>query len=373
VEALFVIFLFLLVYSYAIYPLIVFCLATVLPNSWQRKDHRPSVSIIISAYNEEAVIESKIRNALAVDYPKELLEIIVGSDGSTDRTNEILSRIQHPCLTFHNFTERSGKTECLNRMVPRAKGEIILFTDANSMFPADLLAKIVRNFADPTIGLVSGWTKYHTGPMKEATTGVYARFDKHLKMWESEIDSCVGADGAIFAIRKPSYRNLLPQDINDFVIPLNVIREGLRTVLDPEVFCIERAAMDVRGEFKRQVRITTRTLSAINRNIDFLNPLRYGFFSFFLFSHKVMRLAAPVFFIALIFLSLAGWNIHFIYKMFLLGQAIFLLSGIMGFCLDVQWKIVEISKLLLVTFAAQLLGWIRMIGGVEDITWIPKR
>lgn len=374
-EIAFFIFLFLSVYSYLLFPAILWMLRLVFNRPWRQSDaHRPAVSVIISAYNEEAVIEQKINNALSLDYPRELLEIVVGSDGSTDRTNAILNRLNHPSLTRHLFPQRAGKTECLNRMVPQAKGDVVLFTDANSMFPAELLRKLLRNFADPAVGLVTGWTKYRgQGDEGGETTGAYARFEKTLKVWESAVASCVGADGAVFAIRKSCYRRLLPRDINDFVIPLDVIRSKLRVVLDPEVFCIEDSARDESGEFRRQVRITNRTLGAIRRNFEFLNPLRYGIFSFFLVSHKILRFKTPGFLIALFLLNCFLVGDGFIYSAIFGAQVLFIALGGMSIWGGGDNRWLSLLRVLLLTFAAQLAGWFRMLIGVEDTTWTPER
>ena len=289
------IFLILSGYSYLIYPCLLWVLSRMIKRDWVKQEITPTVSVIISAYNEEAVIDQKIRNTLALSYPENHLEVIVSSDGSTDRTNEIVSAIKDPRLTLFSFPERKGKTACLNRVVYETKGEILVFSDANSMFPSDLLTKLIRNFADENIGLVSGWTKYKTTDEKKQTTGVYSEFEKWTKHLESQISSCAGADGAIFAIRKAFYQPLQDYDINDFVIPLNIIKCDKRAVLDPEVFCHEEPSKGAENEYKRQVRITTRTLGAIRRNIEFLNPFKFGLFSFFLLSHKVIRFLAPVF------------------------------------------------------------------------------
>ena len=159
-EVTFWVLLFLTIYSYAVYPLILYGVSRVLHRNWHQQNIEPSVSVIISVYNEEAVIREKLSNALALDYPGELLEIVVSSDGSTDRTNEIVSEISDPRLVLKAFTDRLGKTACLNRVVPEARGEIVIFTDANSIFPQDLVRSVVGNFADKDIGLVTGWTKY---------------------------------------------------------------------------------------------------------------------------------------------------------------------------------------------------------------------
>ena len=250
----------------------VYVMSRVLGNSWDKGEITPLVTLIISVYNEEKVIENKIKNALALEYPERLLEIIVISDGSSDRTNEIVSGFNDSRLVLKALPERSGKTVCLNRVVPETRGEIILFTDANSMFPSDMLPKLVRNFTSDNVGLVTGWTKYMKQKSGGETTGIYSRLEMKTKYWESLISSCVGADGAIFAIRKELYEPLDEQDINDFVIPLHVISQGKRVVLDPDVYCFEAPSAGQGSEYRRQARITNRTLRAILKHPRFLNP-----------------------------------------------------------------------------------------------------
>lgn len=369
---LFLILLFLSVYSYLFYPLFLSFLSIVAKDPWDKEDIRPTVSIIISAYNEEAVIEEKVRNALSLDYTDKLLEIIVSSDGSTDRTNEIVSVIKDSRLVLRVF-ERIGKTACLNKVVPSAKGHIILFTDANSMFPSDLLIKMVKNFNSSKVGLVTGSTKYRSSEGGRATTSIYSRLEQMTKFRESLVSSCVGADGAIFAIRKYLYQPLEDHDINDFIIPLNVIKQGKRVVLDPDVFCIEDQSKGAKQAYRRQVRITTRTLWAIRRNIEFINIFNYGFFSFFLFSHKVLRLSVPFFFLGA-FLSnifIIDESIFYIFTLF--GFISFILLGLLNLAGLLNGKIASICKYFLITFSAQLIGCLRMIIGIKDTTWTPQR
>ena len=220
-EIFFLIFLFLSAYSYLIYPCILLLLSIIKQNPWAKENILPIISIIVSVHNEQGVIQKKIRNTLELKYPEDSLEIIISSDGSTDRTDQIVSEINDPHVALLSF-ERLGKTACLNKVVPAAKGDIIVFTDANSMFPSDLLSKLTRNFADIDVGLVTGWTKYRSQEGEEDSTGIYARLEKWTKDRESMISSCIGADGAVFAIRKNLYRSLDDRDINDFQIPLNI-------------------------------------------------------------------------------------------------------------------------------------------------------
>lgn len=372
-EIAFWIFVGLSVYSYLLFPLSLSVLATMFQRPWQRQDSRPLVSVVISVYNEEKVVAPKIQNTLDLDYPADKLEILVISDGSTDKTEDIVRGFHDGRIVLKAYRERSGKTACLNRAVPEARGDIILFTDANSMFPADILLKIVDNFADQEIGLVTGWTRYGDVSHDEDTTGIYSRFERWTKVKESLLSSCVGADGAVFAIRKELYKTLREDDINDFVIPLHVIRQGRRAVLDSDIYCYEKSADDAGKEYQRQVRITNRTLNAIRRNPEFLSPLRYGWFAYFLVSHKIMRFLVPFFLIATFALNLMIMGRSPVYSLTLGCQLTALaaaLTGILGFA---RWKITDIAKFFLVTILAQLTAWFRTFAGVSDTMWTPQR
>ncbi|MFO7461912.1 MAG: glycosyltransferase, partial [Desulfatiglandales bacterium] len=175
--SLFLLFVILSAYSYLLFPGLLPILSRIFRKEWTKEDIFPPVSVIISAYNEEAVIEQKVRNSLALVYQEDRLEVIVSSDGSTDRTEEIVRRYEGKNVRLIRQEPRTGKTACLNKVVPEAKGEIVVFTDANSMFPPDLLGKMVRNFADRDIGLVTGWTKYQKQGGGEERTSLYAKFE----------------------------------------------------------------------------------------------------------------------------------------------------------------------------------------------------
>jgi len=372
-EVIFFLFLFLSVYPYFIFPVVTYIMSRFWGSSWLQRDLLSRVTIIISVYNEERVIEGKIKNALLLKYLQELIEIIVISDGSNDRTNEIVLGFKDPRVVLMAFPKRSGKTACLNRVVPKAKGDIVLFTDANAMFPSNMLTKLVRNFNDKKVGLVTGWTKYMKAGNEGEATGIYSRFEKMTKYWESLVSSCVGADGAIFAIRKALYKPLEDDDINDFVTPLQVISQGKRVVLDPEVFCFEEQSEGEGGEYHRQARITNRTLRAIFRNPGVLNPFSYGYFSFFLLSHKLFRFLVPFFVAGTFLANLYLLKVSPIYIGLILIQLLFLGLGLANILGKVEGRVTDICKFFLITLSAQLTGWIRMVRGVSDTMWTPQR
>lgn len=363
---------FLCVYSYAIYPPVLWCLALLFKKSWQSGSHFPKVSIVISAFNEAAVIRKKIQNALALAYPPEMLEIVVSSDGSTDDTNQIVSSFDDPRVKLMAF-ERIGKTACLNRVVPQVAGEIVIFTDANSMFPEGSLERMMRHFKDPSIGLVTGGTVYVDSAGNMEPTGVYANLEKWTKVRESAIASCVGADGAIFALRRELYQPLSEQDINDLVIPLRVVRGGHRVVIDSNVHCIEEASSQGMQAMRRQVRITTRTIWALYRNRDLFNLKKRGFFAYFLWSHKLLRLTMPFWFIAAIILNVCLIGTASIYWVSMLGFVAFVAAGIGSLFGWVEGRIPSICKLFLITGASQFIAWGRVFLGKNDVLWTPQR
>jgi cellulose synthase/poly-beta-1,6-N-acetylglucosamine synthase-like glycosyltransferase len=337
------------------------------------------VTLLISAYNEEANIEKKLSNSLDLNYPKNLLEIIVVSDGSTDRTNEIVAGYADKGVNLCHYEGRIGKTACLNKSIPLAKGDIIVFSDANSLYNRDAILSMVRHFEDDRIGFVTGYTEYvlEGGESNLASVGLYAKIEILAKKLESRIGSCVGADGAIFAVRKNLYQPLMPYDINDFVIPLNIIQQGYRGVFEEDAYCLEKTARDQRGEFSRQIRITNRTLRALFKYTDLLNPFKYPMFSFELISHKFVKFMVPfllfiIFVLNIVILSRQGG----IYLITFSAQILFYFLGCLG---NLQDNIKFLSKInahcktfILVNFAI-FLGWLRYIQGETYTTWQPDR
>lgn len=370
-------------YAYIGYPLILFILSSLLRKSPKeepsgQKIFLPTVTLIISAYNEEKVIEDKIRNSLNLLYPKELIEIIVASDGSTDDTVAIVNKYASQGVVLRHFDGRIGKSACLNETVKLAKGEIIVFSDANSQYNEGALQQLVNRFSDENIGFVTGHTKYlksDQGRMVEAV-GLYSRVELFVKQREGYFSSCVGADGAIFALRRILFQPLHADDINDLVAPLNVVRKGYRGVLEPKAFCTESLAEEYRGEFQRQVRIASRTIRAIVKNADLLNLVKFGMFAFQLLSHKVSKLLVP-FFLACLFVSNAVlFTSHVVYQLVLIAQIGFYLVGLKASASrsgTVIEKIVSLIKTFVIYNIAVLVGWFNYAMGKKYTTWTTVR
>ncbi len=340
--------------------------------------YKPSVSLLISVYNEERVIEKKVLNALATDYPPELLEIIVVSDGSTDETNRIVGRFADQGVLLFHYEGRIGKTACLNRAVPAASGEIVIFSDANSLYDRRAVHEMAKHFRDSAIGFVTGYTKYQLGGADDVaeSIGLYTNIERITKKLESATGSVVGADGAIFAIRKHLFTPLKEVDINDFVIPLKVVKKGFRGILEERAFCTEDTGKSAGKEFSRQVRITNRTLRALVNNRDILNFRKNGFFAFKVISHKVAKFMVPFFLVNLLASNGAlvrdSWGYAGFFACQVLGYALPLFER----KLDRVWglrKLASMARTFIIANAAIAWGWIKFLMGEMYITWATTR
>jgi len=366
----------LIIYSYIIYPVILFILGKLISNKVRVGDYLPRVTIIISAYNEEDVISAKLENTLKLEYPADSREIIVVSDCSDDNTDEIVQRYEDRGVVLLASKIRRGKTAGLNDAVSVAKGEVLVFTDADAMYSEDALQRMVRSLSDPKVGLVTGSTQYvsEDGGQMVETSSIYTKLERLLKYQESQIGSCVGADGAIFALKKKLYRPLKDDDINDLVIPLKVIQQRYRVILDRDLVCREAPSASSGSEFNRQIRITNRTLRGIFRHYDLLNILRYPLFSFQMISHKLIRLSVPFFALLLLPLNIMLLDSGIVYWFIFISQLLFYILSIFGFYKEIYMK--EQSRYgifyhFVIVQVAILIGWINYFIGNKQVTWKP--
>lgn len=371
-----------IVYSYVGYPAVLWFLSGIRQRDYghvaDSNETLPSVTLIVSAFNEEKVIREKIENALSLDYPAELLEIVVISDGSTDRTCEIVLEFADKGIVLRHHEERVGKTAGLNRAVPLAKGKIVVFSDANSTYERGALRSLLKPFADSTVGFVTGWTRYGSGDsMTDAhSVGLYSRLEFVTKTLESRLGTCIGADGAIFAIRKELYCPLKDYDINDFVIPLSINRQGYRGVLQPEAICFEKDAGSTKGEFHRQVRITSRTIRAIINYRELLNPFRFGFLAFELFSHKLSKFLVPTLMIVALASNLLLLGAGHVYVLTLALQVSFYMAAGAASLTPSQGSVaraLDAAHTFVVVNSAIALAWVRYFQGETYTTWSPTK
>ncbi len=298
----------LVVYAYAGYPLLLLLLDAVLPRRAPVRDDdaTPPATLLISCFNEEAVLRDKLENALALDYPAGRLEILVVSDASDDGTDAIARAFADRGVRLVRQDERLGKTAALNRAVPEARGEILVFSDANAFYRPDAIRKLARNFADPRVGYVVGEARYaDAADASGGNESSYWSFEMRIKRIESRLHSVVGGDGAIYAIRRELYEPLRADDINDFVNPLQIVARGWRGRYESEAVAIEDTAGSYAKEFRRKARIVNRSFSGLMRTAAAMNPFRTGLFSLLVVSHKLLRWIAPFFILAFVAAAVA--------------------------------------------------------------------
>ncbi len=366
--------IFLVLYAYLIYPF----LLIVIDKTRKRVDVRmtnilPKVSLIIAAYNEEKVIEDRIVNCLSLDYPPELLEVIVASDGSTDRTAEIAGRYVSKGIILLDYKLRRGKVNVLNETIRKAKHSIIVLSDANTGFKRDALKNLVRHFGDDTVGVVCGALYFINadGSKSGELEGIYWKYETFLKRMEGHRGCLLGANGAIYAIRKELYEECPPDTIvEDFVIPMKILQRGYKVIYDPEANAVEESAYKIVQEKERRIRIGAGDFQALFRLLPMLNPA-HGFSALAFWSHKVLRWFAP-FFLFLAFvtnLSLVG---HPYYAAWLLLQTTFYLFALAGQILSktgVNNKLLSCCYYFVSMNLALFLGFIRYIRGRQNVAW----
>lgn len=367
-------------YAYVVFPLLMLLAARCGRQDSALKGDTMTATIIVPAYNEEASLEAKIRNVLAADYPEGQLEVLVVSDASTDRTNEIARSFEGHGVRLIVQETRRGKTAGLNRAISIARGEVVIFTDANAAYEPETIRILVAYFNDPGVGLVSGYTKYAvsaTGEVAEATNA-YTSLERAIKRGESVWGGCVGADGAIFAMRKSLWRPLRDDDINDLALPLSVVGQGYRCLLAEDAFCTEHPGKNLESEFRRQSRITNRSLRAIWRHAHLLNPVRFPTFSFFLFSHKVVRFMVPwlmpASLVALVPLA-TGSVVYAGFAVLSAMAAVIVLATTTS--ADGSWlrrrPLVRLLNVFVMMNLAMLHGWGKFLSGHSETTWQHDR
>src|SRR5689334_13320362 len=242
-----------------------------------RQPITPDVSLVICAYNEERHIRRKLEECLAADYPAERLEIIVASDGSTDRTDEIVREFE-PRVRLLRVEGRAGKTIAQNAAVAAARGEVLVFSDVTTVYTPRTILEMVANFADPAVGCVGGDLHYENDPQNTSAAGraLFWGYERQLRLWESQVHSIIGVAGCVYAMRRALYEPLDPTVISDFVQPGRITAQGHRTVLEPRALAFEPVeSRSFREEIHRRARIITRGLRGAFSMRPLLNPFRH--------------------------------------------------------------------------------------------------
>lgn len=365
---------FAIFYAMIGYPITLMILDKIMKRKNDKDlSYKPYVSIIISAYNEEKVIERKLKNITESTYPH--YEVIVANDASSDRTVEICQNFinNHPSCDIKVNTVKNhlGKTNAQDEAVDVAKGEIIVFSDANSMFKADAIDELVSYFTDDYIIYVCGSLIYAKDDDIASAVAENSYWDMELKMRkiESEIATIAAGNGAIYACRKSDYRRYNLVSSHDYEMPLYAGINHKRALYNPKAIALEKAGQTSKDEFKRKVRMQRRILTNIFTNLRRLNIFEYGWFSFFHFNHKTLRFLQAFNHIVLFIANLALLNEGDFYRVFFLIQvAFFTLAGI-GKLTESKSKVFYFPYYYTMMMAAQLKGGYNEATGKSKATW----
>jgi cellulose synthase/poly-beta-1,6-N-acetylglucosamine synthase-like glycosyltransferase len=358
-------------YSYTLYPLLLLLFVRFFGKPVrQESGYLPTVGVLVPAHNEEVIIRKKIENILSLQYPPEKLSVWVGSDCSTDATESIVATYPDKRVHLWVAPERGGKTEIVNRLAPQIEAEIILFTDANTMHRPDCLTAIVRNFADPAVGAVAGHIDHARAAEDDSGEGIYRSFESRQKYMEGQLHSTISAFGGFYAVRKEAFRTI-PHNAysnDDVLIPMNVIRQGLRVIYEPEAVSEEENTGNIASEYSRRVRIGAGNFQAFFWLLDFLNPAR-GWPAFCLVSHKFSRWFSPFF----LFAGFISSGVLFfrsgidLYRILFASGSIIVLAGMLYKIIPV--RITRHVFYFLVMNIALMAGFYRFLRGIKSAAW----
>ena len=326
--------LFLVVHCYVLFPITLPFVSEIFKRKGGKVgngENLPTVSILISAYNEEAVIERKIQNLLELDYPKEKLEILIGDDGSADRTAEIVERYKDQGITLVKAPKNAGKAAMLNRLHKKATGEILLFCDANTMMFPNVIRKLVATFRDEKIGCACGHLILTDKSGSELGRGESAYWDleSEIKKFEGMMDLLVGGNGALYAIRKELYTDLPTKKsvMDDFFVTTKILQKGYYCTFVSSAIGTEQTSKETTGEFRRKVRIGRANFNYLLSYIPLLNPFR-PLCCYLFFSHKILRWFSPHILILLLLVNIPLALDSNLYRVFLVAMLAILLLGV---------------------------------------------
>lgn len=366
-----------ILYVYVGYPIALALISTVYRRPVRSAEQTPRVTIVIAAFNEAAHIAQTIQNKLDLDYPRELLDIIVVSDESTDGTDDLVKGFASQGVKLIRQQPRQGKTAGLNLALAQATGDIVAFSDANSMYDKAALRRIVANFADPDVGYVTGKMVYTDpdGSVVGDGCSAYMRYENTLRSLETKVGSVVGVDGGVDAVRRSLYQPMRADQLPDFVLPLRVIASGARVVYEPGALLKEHTLNRATDEFRMRVRVALRSFWALWDSRKLLVPAPYALFAFQLWSHKVLRylIFLPMLIVAVT--SILLWSYGDIYKLAVIGQVLAYGTVIMGVLLPNSQFLQRIGALpsyfVLVNVASGL-AFLRFLKGEKQVLWKPR-
>lgn len=372
----------LIVYTFVGYGLVLYAMVFIrriikgkrlLPNT----EDLPTCTLVIAAYNEEQFIREKIANTLALEYEPGKLEILFITDGSNDKTPEIIAG--YPEFRLMHRDQRMGKVAAMHRAFDTLATEIVIFTDANTILNKQALINIARHYSDKTIGAVAGEKRIRVDESADAGTageGFYWKYESALKQWDSELNTVVGAAGELFSVRRELYESV-PDDtiLDDFMISMLIAAKKYRIVYEPQSYALEYASHNIREELKRKIRIAAGGIQSITRLLPLFNIFRYGLLSFQYISHRVLRWTiAPFLLILLLPLNIALIleRVHSIYWLVFMGQVLFYTSAAAGMLLEnreIRIKVFFIPYYFCVMNYAVIMGIIRYLSNRQSAVW----
>ena len=365
--------IFAVFHAYIGYPLSLKILSLILYKQVSKKSIYPKITFLITVYNEEKKIVEKLENTKLLDYPREKLQILVASDGSTDKTNSLVRAYEQDGIQLLDFHERRGKEGAQHEAIKYATGDIVLFSDVATKIDTQGLNEIVANFADSEIGCVSSEDCLVTESGNVVGEGVYVRYEMWLRRLESRVGSVVGLSGSFFAARYEVIDNFSADMQSDFRTVLNCVDLSIRAVTEP---LAKGYYLDVDGEskeYERKIRTVLRGMTVFFRNVHFLNPLKYKLFAYQFFCHKFLIWLVPIF---LFFIFLSNFAIlfdHDIYILFILIQIMFLVLAITAYIIPFNSKYLKILLYFCISNFAILVAWYHYFSGKRIVMWNPSK
>jgi len=367
----------ILVYIYFGYPMLLFLVSRLFPDRRLPTGYAPNLSVLIAAYNEQAGIRKKIETTLALDYPQDKLEILVLSDGSTDETDAIVRSISDPRVRLLRIEGRKGKTKAQNEGVVQARGEVLVFSDATTTYHPQALLYLACNYADPHVGAVSGRYQYFDSGGKSPTglgTIAFWNYENFIKRMQSRVRTISGCCGCIYSVRQRAYTALPADVISDLVQPLHVIQKGYRVVFEDRALAYEETTQSTSEEFSMRVRVVTRGMRGLLSVPRLLKPWRFGWVSFQLWSHKLLRWFVP-FLLLLVFTSSAFLAKAPFFRGMLLAQVAFYAITLFSLVIPLQriWKPLGIPLYFCTLNAAAFLSVLEILRGKKYVVWETVR
>ncbi|XHR98064.1 glycosyltransferase family 2 protein [Mucilaginibacter sp. UC70_90] len=376
--------LFIVFYTFAGYGIFLYLIIRIKRAFKGRKtlpsenlDELPSCTLVIAAYNEEYFIEQKISNSLLLNYPEGKLKLLFVTDGSSDKTPDIVAR--YPQIQLLHQPQRAGKIAAVHRAMNYVDTDAVVFTDANTFLNKDALIKICRHYSDATVGAVAGEKRVHIDENADASAageGFYWKYESALKKWDSELYSVVGAAGELFSVRRSLYQPVEADTVlDDFMISMLIAAKGYRIVYEPEAYATETASENVSEELKRKVRIAAGGMQSILRLKKLFNPFPYPILSFQYISHRVLRWTITPFLLILSFILNAVLALkpgETAMQGLLLAQVLFYLLALLGLIMEkrqLRIKILFIPYYFCVMNYAVLAGIIRYFSTKQSAVW----